>query len=72
MSVRIPKDFSPEKFPILSLHWIGLPPSPQANDRQPPVIDRVADFGVVRLGAALHRLGENVGANVINIQGGRP
>ena len=24
MSALIPKDFSPEQFPILSLHWFGL------------------------------------------------
>ena len=64
MNGQVPKGFSPEKFPILSLHWFGLPPSPQANDRQPPVIGQVADLGVVRLGAALHRLGISVGADI--------
>ncbi len=60
----IPKDFRPDECPILSLHWFGIEPCPQANDRQPPAVDRVADLGVVRLGAALHRLGISVGANI--------
>ena len=64
MSVRIPKDFSPEKFPILSLHWYGLQPAPQANERQPPAVDRVADRSLIRLAGAFHRLGESVGADV--------
>ena len=64
MGSPIPKNFSPKKFPILSLHWFGLQPSPHANDRQPPAVDRVADLGVVRLGAALHRLGISVGADI--------
>ncbi len=64
MNTQVPKGLDPEKFPILSLHWFGLQPCPQANDRPPTVVGPVADLGVVRLGAALHRLGISVGADI--------
>lgn len=64
METPIPKGFDAAEFPILSLHWFGLQPSPQANDRPPTVVGPVADLGVVRLGAALHRLGISVGADI--------
>ena len=52
------------EFPILSLHWFGQQPCPQAHDLPPTVVGPVADLGAVRLGAALHRLGISVGADI--------
>ncbi len=60
----LPKGFNPDECPILSLHWFGLQPCPQANDRPPTVVGPVADLGVVRLGAALHRPGISIGVNI--------
>ena len=53
----LPSDFDLQRFPILARHWFGLhePAKPSAE---------VVDLNLVRLAAALHRLGEAIGADV--------
>ena len=55
----LPSDFDPQQHPILARHWFGLhePAEPSAE---------IVDLDRMRLGAALHRLGETVGADVGN------
>ncbi len=55
----LPSDFDPQRFPILAAHWFGW--------RQPTKSSaEVFDLDLIRLAAALHRLGEAVGADVGN------
>ena len=53
----LPSDFDPQRWPILATHWFGAhrPARPSAE---------VVDLNVIRLAAALHRLGETIGAEV--------
>ncbi len=53
----LPLDFDPQEYPILARHWFGLhePAKPSAE---------VVDLNLVRLAAALHGLGETIGADV--------
>ena len=55
----LPSNFNPKQYPILATHWFGLhePAKPLAE---------VIDLNIIRLAAALHRLGEVVGADVGN------
>ncbi len=62
MGAAVPNGFNPAECPILSLHWFGLEPSPQANDRQavpggPIAAEIVADLAFQRDIERLHRLG---------------
>ena len=53
----LPPDFDPDEHPILATHWFGVhePAKPSAE---------VVDLNLVRLAAALHSLGEAIGADV--------
>ena len=53
----LPPNFDPKQHPILACHWFGLhePAKPSAE---------VVDLKLIRLAAALHRLGETIGADV--------
>ncbi len=58
----LPPDLDPQKHPILSRHWFGVEPCPQANDRQPALVGPiaagiVADLAFQRDIERLHRLG---------------
>jgi hypothetical protein len=58
----IPDGFNPDECPILSVHFFGLQPCPQANDRQAelvgPIVDNiVGDLSFQRDIERLHRLG---------------
>ena len=55
----LPSDFDPQRFPILAVHWFG-----QHEPARPSA--KAVDLDRMRLGAALHRLGEAVGADVDN------
>ena len=62
MNAQVPKNFSPDECPILSRHWFGIQPCPQANDHQAvpaePIVDNiVADLAFQRDIERLHRLG---------------
>ena len=50
----LPPNFDIQQLPILATHWFGVhePAKPSAE---------VVDLNVVRLAAALHRLGEAIG-----------
>ncbi len=53
----LPKGFDPFNFPIIARHWFGWrrPIKPSAE---------VIDISLIRLAAALHRLGEAIGIEV--------
>ena len=53
----LPKGFDPNIFPIIARHYFGWrrPIKPSAE---------VIDLNLMRLAAALHRLGETIGADV--------
>ncbi len=53
----IPKGFDPQQFPILAVHWFGIhrPARPSAE---------IVDLNIIRLAAALHRLGQTIGVEV--------
>ena len=53
----LPRGLDPFNFPIIARHWFGWrrPIKPPAD---------VIDLNVIRLAAALHRLGEAIGADV--------
>ncbi len=53
----LPKGFDPQRFPILARHWFGWrqPARPSAE---------VVDLNIIRLAAALHQLGQTIGADV--------
>ena len=53
----LPPNFDPQQFPILAVHWFGIhqPTRPSAE---------VIDLNIIRLAAALHRLGQTIGADV--------
>ena len=53
----LPSNFDPRQFPILAAHWFGVRQSAKPSAE-------VVDLDLVRLAAALHRLGEAVGADV--------
>ncbi len=55
-----PKGFDPQRFPILAAHWFG------AGARAAParLSAEVVDLDRMRLAAALHRLGQTIGADV--------
>jgi hypothetical protein len=62
MSASVLNGFDPAEFPILSLHWFGILPRPQANDRQPEQVGPiaagiVADLAFQRDIGRLHQLG---------------
>jgi len=62
MSAPVLNGFDPAEFPILSLHWFGILPRPQANDRQaapvgPIAAGIVADLAFQRDIERLHELG---------------
>ena len=53
----LPKGFDPFNFPMIARHWFGWrrPIKPSAE---------VIDISLIRLAAALHRLGEAIGIEV--------
>ncbi len=52
-----PKGFDPQRFPILAVHWFGIHRPVRSSAE-------VVDLNIIRLAAALHRLGETIGADV--------
>ena len=54
--VALPADFNPRRHPILARHWFGCPTPAESSIG-------VVNSDLLRLAAALHRLGETIGAN---------
>ncbi len=53
----LPFDFDVQRFPILATHWFGVPEPAKPSAE-------VVDLNIIRLAAALHQLGQTIGADV--------
>ncbi len=52
-----PLGFDPQRCPILAVQWFGIRRPVRSSAE-------VVDLNIIRLAAALHRLGETIGADV--------